>query len=64
MLTKDWSRYLLERMQFVKRKANTKAKVSIENFAQLKYNYLSDISGIVNAEEVPLSLIIIGTTQL
>ena len=32
VLTKDWSRYLLERMQFVKRKANTKAKVSVENF--------------------------------
>ena len=28
---KDWSRYLLERIQFVKRKANTKAKISVEN---------------------------------
>ena len=51
VLAKDWSRYLLERMHFVKRKANTKAKVSVENFTQLKYNYLSDISGIVDVEE-------------
>ena len=58
VLTKDWSRYLLERMQFVKRKANTKAKVSVENFTQLKYNYLSDIAGIVDVEEIPPSLII------
>ena len=58
VLTEDWSRYLLERMQFVKRKANRKAKVSVENFAQLKHDYLSDISGIVDVEEVPPSLII------
>jgi len=58
VLTKDWSRYLLQRMQFVKRKANTKAKLSVENFAQLKYNYLSDISGIVDMEEIPPYLII------
>jgi len=32
VLAKDWSRYLLERMQFVKQKANTKAKLSVENF--------------------------------
>ena len=41
LLTKDWSRYLLERMHFVKRKANTKAKIRIENFTELKCNYSS-----------------------
>ena len=54
VLTKDWSRYLLERMHFVKRKANAKAKVSVENFTQLKYNYLSDISRIMDVEEISL----------
>jgi len=58
VLNKDWSRYLLERMQFVKHKANTKAKLSVENFSQLKHNFLSDISGIVNIEEIPTYLII------
>ena len=38
ILTKDWSRYLLERMQFVRRKANTKASVSVENFLLLKHD--------------------------
>lgn len=45
-------------MQLVKRKASTKAKVSVKNFTHLKYNYLSDISRIVDVEEVPPSLII------
>ena len=45
VLTKDWSKHLFERMQFVKRKTNTKAKVSVENFAQLKYYYLSTSQG-------------------
>jgi len=43
LLTKDWSRYLLERMNFVKRKANTKAKITVENFAELRSIFLSDI---------------------
>ena len=35
LLTKDWSRYLLVMMYFVKRKANTKAKITLENFTEL-----------------------------
>lgn len=31
-LTRDWACSLLDRMGFVKRKANTKAKVSVEDF--------------------------------
>jgi len=38
---------LLERMNFVKRKANTKAKVTVENFVELKSNFLSDIQAVV-----------------
>ena len=34
-LNKGWERYLLHRMGFVKRKATTKVKVSMENFAEL-----------------------------
>ena len=30
-LTRDWTRSLLDRMGFVRRKANTKAKVSVED---------------------------------
>ena len=63
VLTKDWNRYLLERLQFVKRKANTKAKLSVENFSQLKHDYLSDTSGIVDIEEIPHISSLIGITR-
>ena len=58
MLTKDGSQYLLERMNFVKRKANTKAKITVDNFAELKCYFLSDIQAVVDMEEVPPCLII------
>ena len=58
LLTRDWSQYLLERMHFVKRKANTKAKITVENFTELKCNFLSDIQAVVDMEDVPPCLII------
>ena len=58
VLTKHWSRYLLERMGFVKRKANAKAKVTMNNLAKLKANFLADIKAIVQMEEVPACLVI------
>ena len=35
-LTKHWEKYLLSRMGFVKRRVNTKAKVTVEYFDELK----------------------------
>ena len=58
LLTKDRSQYLLERMNFVKRKVNTKAKITVDNYAELKCNFLSDIQAVVDMEEVPPCLII------
>jgi len=34
-LTKDWAKYLLHRMNFVKRRSSSAAKVSVTNFVQL-----------------------------
>ena len=45
-------------MHFVKRKANTKAKITVENFTELKFSFLSDIQAVVSMEEVPPYLII------
>ena len=45
-------------MGFVKGKANTKAKVTMENLAELKANILADIKAIIQMEEVPASLVI------
>ena len=43
---------------FVKRKATTKAKVTLENFAALKEQFLLDIKCIVEIEDIPPCLII------
>ena len=36
VLTREWARSLLGRMGFVKRKANTKAKIAVTDFSELK----------------------------
>ena len=41
-LTKHWARHLLSRMAFVKRRTNTKSKVSVEHFDELKELFLLD----------------------
>ena len=40
-LTKHWAKYLLQRMGMVKRRGNTKAKVTVENFEELKMAILT-----------------------
>ena len=45
-------------MGFVKRKANTKAKICPDGLQELKSNFLSDIAAVVQLEEVPPSLVI------
>ena len=57
-LTKHWARYLLSRMGFVKRRANTKSKVSVEHFDELKELFLLDLNNAVEMDEVPAELVI------
>ena len=45
-------------MGYVKRKATSKAKVTVENLQALKQQYLLDIKGIVEMEEIPQELIL------
>ena len=56
--TNDWAHYLLVRMRYVKRKANSKMKITTENFEENRINFLCDIKGIVTMEEIPSSLIL------
>ena len=58
VFTKDWAHYLLLRMGYVKRKANSKVKITVSNFEELKVNFLCDIKAIVLMEEIPSSLIL------
>ena len=57
-LTKDWAKYLMYHMGLVKRRASTKAKISIENFEEVKKLLLHDIKCIRLLDEIPNELII------
>ena len=56
-LTKSWSKHLLERMGFVKRRSSLKAKINTEDFASVKSQFLFDTT-IVEMEEIPHYLVI------
>lgn len=57
-LTKHWGKHLLNRMGFVKRRATTKAKITIQNFEEVKVQFLLDIKAVVEFHEIPHDLII------
>ena len=58
ILAKHLAQYLLQRMGYVNRKASSKAKITVENLASLKEQYLFDIRDVVDMEEIPHDLII------
>ena len=58
VLTRDWARSLLGRMGFVKRKANTKAKLAVTDFNELKSQFINDVRTFKDLEEVPDCLIL------
>ena len=47
VFTKDWAHRLLGRMGLVKRKANSKVKISANDFDKLKEHFLCSISALV-----------------
>ena len=57
-LQKSWAKYLLKKMDFVKRRATTKHVTRCENFDSLKEQYLIDIQAVAEMESIPDSLII------
>ena len=58
VLTKDWARNVLRRMGMVKRRANTKTKVTVEEFGETKKLFLLDIKNTTLIDEIPPQLII------
>ena len=58
-IKKDWAKYLLGKMDFVKQKATTKkSEMIVAYFDELKDNFLMDIKAIATMEEVPGSMIL------
>ena len=58
VLSKYWGKNLLKRMGFIKWRASTKAKVTIENFEEVKAQFLLNIKAVVEFEEIPFDLMI------
>ena len=58
VLSKHWGKHLLTRMGYVKRRASTKAKVAVQNFDELKTQFLLDIKVVVEMDEIPPALVI------
>ena len=42
-LSKDWAKYILKHMGWVKGHASSKAKVIVENFAEVKEDFLKSL---------------------
>ena len=57
-LNKGWAQYVLQRMGFVKRKATSKAKITVEDFAQIKAEFLLEVQQVITMDEIPPELII------
>ena len=56
---KSWAKYLLSKMNFVKRKATTKKpKFTVSNFEELKDQFLMDIKAIALMENIPDEMIV------
>ena len=57
-ITKDWAKNILHRMEFVKCRASTKAKISVDDFEEKREQFLLDIKATLTLEDIPLDLII------
>ena len=56
-ITNTWAKLFLNRIGFVKRKASSSAKISIENFKAVKELFLIDIEAIMEIEEIQPELV-------
>ena len=57
-LNSIWTKCLHQRINFVKRKATTSAKVEPSHFKKLKEQFFLDIKTVVDMEDVPSDLIL------
>jgi len=57
-LTQGWAKQVLRRMGFTKRRANSKAKITPQNFEEIKRLFLIEIKSVVVMEEIPPELVI------
>ena len=58
VITKHWASSIMTRMNFVKRRGNSKAKVTVTDFDELKNQFISDVQAISEFEDIPDELIL------
>lgn len=56
-ISRAWAKSLMRRMGFVKRRGTTKSRATVENFDQVKADFLAEIASIVEMEEIPPEMI-------
>ena len=52
-ISRAWANSLMCRMGFVKRRGTTKSRATVENFGQMKADFLTEIASTVEMEEIP-----------
>ena len=56
-ITNNWAKSLLYRMNFVKRRGSSTAKLAVPNFEALKEQFVIDVNAVVEMEDIPPQLI-------
>ena len=56
-ITNNWAKSLLHRMNFVKRRGSSTAKLTVTNFEAVKEQFIIDVNAVVEMEEIPPQLV-------
>ena len=62
-LNKSWAHSVLRQMGFTKRRATSKSKLTVDNFGEVKEQYLIDIRSVMKMENIPDPYLLIGIRQ-
>ena len=54
-LGKEWAKSILHQMGYTKRRVNSKCQVLLDNFEEIKKNYLACIQAVVEMKDLPPS---------
>ena len=57
-ITSNWAKSLLGRMNFVRRRGSSTAKMTVTNFEAVKEQFLLDVNAVVEMKDIPQELIL------
>ena len=56
-ITKDWAKSLLFRINFVKRRGSSTAKMPVANFEAVKEQFVINVNAVIEMEDIPQQLV-------